>query len=88
MSSITMKQDIKRWAAKRKSALVLDIIQGKTTISEANRTYYLSPVKIESWVEDGWDSLALVIVHHTRELLSWHLSCGDIAMTASNALEA
>jgi len=26
--SIAMKQDIKRWTAKRKSALVLDIIQG------------------------------------------------------------
>jgi len=30
-----MEDDIKRWAAKRKSALVLDIIQGKTTVAEA-----------------------------------------------------
>jgi transposase-like protein len=48
-----MDEDIKRWTAKRKSALVLDIIQGKTTIAEASRTYDLSPSEVESWVEDG-----------------------------------
>ena len=35
--STLMEDDIKRWTAKRKTALVLDIIQGKTTISEASR---------------------------------------------------
>ena len=30
--SIEMNDDIKRWTAKRKSALVMDIIQGKTTV--------------------------------------------------------
>ncbi len=34
-----MDEDIKRWTAKRKSALVTDIVQGKTTVAEANRTY-------------------------------------------------
>src|SRR5690625_6394161 len=51
---IAMKQDIKRWTAKRKSALVLDIIQGKTTIAEASRAYDLSPAEIESWVITRW----------------------------------
>lgn len=34
-----MEDGIKRWTAKRKTALflVLDIMQGKTTISEASR---------------------------------------------------
>jgi len=36
--SMTMKDEIKRWTAKRKSALVLDMIQGKTTMAEASRT--------------------------------------------------
>jgi len=36
--SIAMEQDIKRWTAKRKSALVLDIIQSKTAVAEASRT--------------------------------------------------
>lgn len=48
-----MDEDIKRWTAKRKSALVMDIIQGKTTVAEASRTYDLSPSEIENWVDDG-----------------------------------
>ncbi|MBO2969089.1 DUF1153 domain-containing protein [Burkholderia pseudomallei] len=44
---------IKRWTAKRKSALVLDIIQGKTTVAEASRAYDLSPSEVEGWVDDA-----------------------------------
>ena len=40
--STLMEDDIKRWTAKRKTALVLDIIQGKTTISEACRAFDLN----------------------------------------------
>jgi transposase-like protein len=48
-----MEEDIKRWTARCKSALVLDIIQGKTTVAEASRTYDLSPSEVEGWVDDG-----------------------------------
>ena len=51
--SETVADDIKRWTAKRKSALVIEILQGKTTVAEASRTYYLTPSEIENWVEDG-----------------------------------
>ena len=51
--SETVTEDIKRWTAKRKSALVIEIIQGKTTVAEASRTYDLAPSEVESWVEDG-----------------------------------
>ena len=50
---MTMDDEIKRWTAKRKSALVLDIIQGKTTVSEASRTYDLNPSEVEQWVDEG-----------------------------------
>ena len=33
--------------------MVLDIIQGKTTVSEASRSFDLTPSEVESWVEDG-----------------------------------
>jgi len=33
-----MEEEIKRWTARRKSALVLEIIQGKTTVSEKDLT--------------------------------------------------
>ena len=48
-----MDDEIKRWTAKRKSALVMEIIQGKTTVSEASRSYDLSPSEIEGRVDDG-----------------------------------
>ena len=51
--STVMDEDIKRWTARRKSALVIEIIQGKTTIADASRTYDLPPSEIEKWVEEG-----------------------------------
>lgn len=51
--STVMEEEIKRWTAKRKSALVVEIIQGKTTISEASRAYDLPPSEIEGWVDNG-----------------------------------
>jgi transposase-like protein len=50
---ITMDDEIKRWTARRKSALVLDILQGKTTVAEASRTYDLPPSEIEAWIDEG-----------------------------------
>ncbi|WP_050875074.1 DUF1153 domain-containing protein [Comamonas testosteroni] len=51
--STLMEEEIKRWTAKRKTALILEIIQGKTSVSEASRTYDLPLSEIEGWVEDG-----------------------------------
>jgi transposase-like protein len=51
--STLMEDDIKRWTAKRKTALVLDIIQGKTTVSEPSRAYDLNPSEVEQWVDEG-----------------------------------
>jgi transposase-like protein len=55
--STLMEEQFKRWTAKRKSALVLEIIQGKTSVSEASRAYDLPPSEIEGWVEDGKQGL-------------------------------
>ena len=41
------------WSAKRKSALVLELIQGKTTVAEASRQFDLTPSALESWVEQA-----------------------------------
>ena len=51
--SMTMEDSIKRWTAKRKAALVIEIIQGKTTVAEASRSFDLSPCEIEGWVYDA-----------------------------------
>ena len=51
--STVMDEDIKRWTSRRKSALVMEIFQGKTTVSEASRAYDLPPSEVESWMEDA-----------------------------------
>jgi transposase-like protein len=51
--SMTMEEDIKRWTAKRKAALVMEIIQGKTTVAEASRAFDLTPSEIEEWVDEA-----------------------------------
>lgn len=51
--SMTMDDNIKRWTAKRKTALVIEIIQGKATVAEASRSFDLTPSEIEGWVEDA-----------------------------------
>ena len=51
--STVMDEDIKRWTSRRKSALVMEIFQGKTTVAEASRAYDLTPSEIEGWMEDA-----------------------------------
>ena len=48
-----MNEENKRWSAKRKSALVLEIIQGKTTVAEASLQFDLTPSELESWVDQA-----------------------------------
>ncbi|WP_226561866.1 hypothetical protein [Salipiger thiooxidans] len=44
--SVTLDDSIKHWAAKRKTALVIEIIQSKATVSEARRSFDLTPSEI------------------------------------------
>ena len=48
-----MNEENKRWRAKRKSALVMEIIQGKTTVAEASLQFDLTPSELESWVDQA-----------------------------------
>ena len=52
-----MSNENKRWSAKRKSALVLEIIQGKTTVAEASRQFDLTPSELESWVDQAKEGM-------------------------------
>lgn len=55
--STKTEDDIKRWTAKRKSALVLEIIQVRPTVAEASRQYDLSPSEVEQWIGDSKRSM-------------------------------
>jgi transposase-like protein len=46
-------QEIKRFTAKRKAEIVMDIFQGKTTVTEVSRKYDLTPATIEEWMEEA-----------------------------------
>ncbi len=52
-----VEEDFKRWTAKRKAALVTEILQGKTSVSEAARSFDLPPSEIEDWVDEGKQGL-------------------------------
>jgi transposase-like protein len=43
--------EVKRWTARRKAAVVLDIIKGKTTASETARSHDLTVAEVEGWKE-------------------------------------
>ena len=51
--NMKMKDDIKRWSAKRKAALVMESIKGKTTIAEASLSFVVSPAEIEDCVDEA-----------------------------------
>jgi transposase-like protein len=44
-----LPDDIQRWTAKRRAALVLSILKGETTAVEAARKHDLTVADIESW---------------------------------------
>ena len=49
MSQELLEIPTKRWTAKRKSSLVMLLIKGEISISEASRQYDLPQSEIESW---------------------------------------
>lgn len=38
-----MSEEVKRWTSKRKASLVIQIVKGQTTLSEASREFDLPP---------------------------------------------
>lgn len=44
-------EDVQRWTSKRRSALVLSILKGETSVQEAARKHGLTVAEIEDWRE-------------------------------------
>lgn len=44
---------IKRWTAKRKASVVMDIFKGKTTVAEVARQHDLTVSEVEGWIEEA-----------------------------------
>ena len=44
-----LPQDIQRWTAKRKAAVILDILKGNTTAQDVARKFDLTVAEVERW---------------------------------------
>ncbi|MEC9398224.1 MAG: integrase core domain-containing protein [Myxococcota bacterium] len=49
--STDLPDEIKRWTAKRRTALVLELLRGETTVHGAARKHGLKPSEIQHWQE-------------------------------------
>ena len=86
--SKAMNEDIKRWTSRRKSALVMEIFQGKTTVAEASRAYDLPPSDIEGWMEDARNGMENALrakpldlrEQHEREIRKLQEAYGEAMM--------
>ena len=54
---MTDDNPIKRWTAKRKASVVMDIFKGKTTAAEVARQYDLTVSEIEGWIDEAQRSM-------------------------------
>ncbi len=51
-------EEVQRWTAKRRAALVLSVLKGETAVAEAARKHGLTVAEIEQW-RDRWDVLGI-----------------------------
>jgi len=45
--------NVKRWTAKRKTVVVMDIMKGKTTAAEVARQHDLTVSEVERWIDEA-----------------------------------
>src|SRR5660398_101577 len=46
-----LPEEVQRWTAKRRTALIVSIIRGETSVQEAARKYGLTVAEVEDWRE-------------------------------------
>lgn len=46
-----LSEEVRHWAAKRRSALVLSIVRGETSAAEGARKHGLTVIQVEDWQE-------------------------------------
>ena len=66
--SQSSNEDVQRWTAKRKTAVVLDLIKGKTTAAEVARAHGLTVAEVERWRDDFISQGSEALRSHPRDL--------------------
>ena len=51
MADKQQSEEVQRWTAKRRAALVISVLRGKTTAAEAARRHGLKVAEVEEWRE-------------------------------------
>lgn len=64
--------DIKRWTARRKAAVVMDIIKGKTTAAELARSHDLTVAEVEQWMDHFVSQGTEALRSHPRDAEARH----------------
>lgn len=83
-------QDIKRWTARRKASVVMEIIKGQTTASEVARSHDLTVGEVEQWMDDFVSMGTEALRSHPRDAEARHKAekkdllakIGDLTMQA------
>ena len=89
-------EQLKRWTAKRRVALVLDILRGDTSVAEAVRKHALTVAEIEDWkqrflsgAENALRSRPLDDeAQKDREIKRLHQKVGELVMDLDIVKEA
>jgi transposase-like protein len=87
---------LKRWTAKRRVALVLDMLRGDTSVVEAARTHALTVAEIEDWkqrflsgAENALRSRPLDDeAQKDRDIKRLHQKVGELVMDLDSVKEA
>jgi|SRR5688500_9468833 transposase-like protein len=64
--------DVQRWTAKRKAAVVIDLLKGKTTAAEVARLHDLTVGEVERWRDDFIAQGTEGLRSHPRDLAEQH----------------
>lgn len=80
--------EIQRWTAKRKAAIVLDLIRGKITTPDAARQHGLTVAELEQWKDDFLSQGTEALRSHPRDReAQWeaektrlHAKIGELAL--------
>ncbi len=65
-------KEIKRWTARRKAEVVMDIIKGRTTATEAARSHDLTVGEVERWMDDFVSMGTEALRSHPRDAEARH----------------
>jgi transposase-like protein len=64
--------DVQRWTARRKAAVVLELLKGKTTAAEVARQHDLTVGEVERWRDDFITQGTEALRSHPRDLAEQH----------------